>query len=252
MKNKVRDGYAQARSNLLIAILFTVINIVLAWMESDTMFLFSATIPYYYAVVAYYWGFMEYYVITAVILLGLLGCWYFSKKSKIGFIIPFIYFIIDAVFMLWMYDFQFDASMILDILFHAWILFYLVGGIMYKEQDEEIENENIVEKEISLEVDDTTDSETSSKYIRIAEDVKARIFLEETVLGRHVVYRRVGTVNELVINGKVYNEYDSLIERPHNLGAYINGHLIEVGITQTSQMYISLDGETIKKKMRWI
>ena len=115
---------------------------------------------------------------------------------------------------------------------------------MYKgNQKEHVE-------EIIIEVNDDIDSTQSSNYLRIAEDVKAKIFLEEYIMGKHVVYRRVKTVNELVINGKVYDEYEALVERPHNLQAKINGHLIEVGIAATSQMYISVDKEIIKKKLR--
>ena len=243
MRNN-KTTYDHSRSNLLIAILFTILNIALIFLETDTMFLFSATIPYYFALAGWYFESIIELVIGIVMIAVLLVFWIISKKHRIGLIISFIYFIIDTIFMLWLYDFQFDASMIIDLLFHVWIMFYLVSGIMYKgNQKEHVE-------EIIIEVNDDIDSTQSSNYLRIAEDVKAKIFLEEYIMGKHVVYRRVKTVNELVINGKVYDEYEALVERPHNLQAKINGHLIEVGIAATSQMYISVDKEIIKKKLR--
>lgn len=243
MRNN-KTTYDHSRSNLLIAILFTILNIALIFLETDTMFLFSATIPYYFALAGWYFESIIELVIGIVMIAVLLVFWIISKKHRIGLILSFIYFIIDTIFMLWLYDFQFDASMIIDLLFHVWIMFYLVSGIMYKgNQKEHVE-------EIIIEVNDDIDSTQSSNYLRIAEDVKAKIFLEEYIMGKHVVYRRVKTVNELVINGKVYDEYEALVERPHNLQAKINGHLIEVGIAATSQMYISVDKEIIKKKLR--
>ena len=243
MRNN-KTTYDHSRSNLLIAILFTILNIALIFLETDTMFLFSATIPYYFALAGWYFESIIELVIGIVMIAVLLVFWIISKKHRIGLILSFIYFIIDTIFMLWLYDFQFDASMIIDLLFHVWIMFYLVSGIMYKGK----KNEHV--EEIIIEVNDDIDSTQSSNYLRIAEDVKAKIFLEEYIMGKHVVYRRVKTVNELVINGKVYDEYEALVERPHNLQAKINGHLIEVGIAATSQMYISVDKEIIKKKLR--
>ena len=141
--------------------------------------------------------------------------------------------------MVWMYDFTFDASVIMDVLIHVWVLFYLVSGVIYgtkKDKDVEIVVEN----------------EVHDQVLRLAEDVKAKVFLEEEILGKQVIYRRVKTVNELVINGKVYDEYDALIEKPHQLYANIGEHTFEAGCNAKSQLYLALDGEIIKKKIRII
>lgn len=131
MKNQNKNAYDIARSNLLVAIVFTIINIVLVVLETDTMFLFSALIPYYFALIAYYSEIYFYYIIPIIIILLYLGCWYFSKKHVSGLIVSFVLFVLDTIFMLWLYDFQFDASMIIDVIFHVWILAYLIGGILY-------------------------------------------------------------------------------------------------------------------------
>lgn len=261
MKNSNKNGYEVARGNLLAVILFTVLNVVFIFLESDTMFLFSATIPYFCASIGYWWGLYGYFVVTGVVLLIYLACWYFSKKHKAWLIVALVMFIIDTIFMLWAYGFEFDTSMIVDLVFHIWVLFYLVGGVMYRGNNQKnIEKNDFVVDEMNsfqkkdFVFDEQKDIEKveNSSYLRLADDVKARIFLEEDILGKHVVYRRVNTINELVINGKVYDEYEALVERPHALRANINGHLIEAGISGTSQMYLSVDGEVIKKKMRWI
>ena len=48
------------------------------------------------------------------------------------------------------------------------------------------------------------------------------------------VMYRIGSVNELVVNGKVYDEMKAVIEFPHNLFANIGGHTIEAGYSDSS------------------
>ena len=60
-------------------------------------------------------------------------------------------------------------------------------------------------------------------------DVKCRVLLEKNVSGYQICYRRVKLVNELVINGMVYDEHKALLEFPHELYAKINGHHIMAG-----------------------
>ena len=65
-----------------------------------------------------------------------------------------------------------------------------------------------------------------------------------------VMYRRIRSVNELVVNGKVYDEMKAVIEFPHNLFAKIGGHTIEAGYSDSSNSYIRFDGQTIAEKKR--
>ena len=66
-----------------------------------------------------------------------------------------------------------------------------------------------------------------------------------------IVYRRVGTVNELVINGRVYDEKKTLFGWPHVLFAVVDGHRIEAGSVFTGWQwryacrYILFDGQQV-------
>ncbi len=82
--------------------------------------------------------------------------------------------------------------------------------------------------------------------------VKCKILLEARIDGYHICYRRVKTVNELVINGVVYDEKKGLIEFAHNLSATIDGHTMEAGYDEDSMSYISYDKKRIKEKKRLI
>ena len=87
--------------------------------------------------------------------------------------------------------------------------------------------------------------------LRNADKVKKeKILLSANVKDFCVMYRRIRSVNELVVNGKVYDEMKAVIEFPHNLFANIGGHTIEAGYSDSSNSYIRFDGQTIAEKKR--
>ena len=88
-------------------------------------------------------------------------------------------------------------------------------------------------------------------YIRYADtEAKHRILLEYNDDDLKVIYRRVGKVNELVVNGKVYAEYKALIEFEHKLRANVGGHLIEAGLDKENRSYLEIDGKLVEYKLR--
>jgi len=89
--------------------------------------------------------------------------------------------------------------------------------------------------------------------LRNADDAKkGRILLSASHKGYRIVYRRIRFVNELVVNGRVYDEKKAVVEFPHNLFASIDGHTVEAGYSDDSDSYIRFDGETIAEKKRLI
>ena len=94
---------------------------------------------------------------------------------------------------------------------------------------------------------------TDTPVLRNAEyGQKAKIFLKETVENYEIVYRRIKTVNELVINGWVYDEKKAVFEFEHNLKATVGGHVIEAGLDTDNFSYIMFDGERISQKERTV
>lgn len=82
--------------------------------------------------------------------------------------------------------------------------------------------------------------------------VKSRILLDAKIKEYEICYRRVKSVNELVINGMVYDEKKAILEFEHRLCATIDGHSIEAGLDSTTHSYIAFDGTIIKYKQRII
>ncbi|MBQ3183762.1 MAG: hypothetical protein IJB57_08835 [Clostridia bacterium] len=147
--------YNSARGNLLMVIVFTVVNILLLVTNSNSYFLFSAFVPYILVENGWYYtgkypveAYGEYYsdmafaadvvlyvlIAVAVIVLAVYFlCWLFSKKQRAGWIVvALVFFALDTVGYL-LYAFMYgmlDMSSVIDILFHAWVIYYLVGGLV--------------------------------------------------------------------------------------------------------------------------
>lgn len=144
--------YNSARYNLLGVIAFTAINLILLIANTGSYFLFSAYLPYFFVDMGMYLCNKypaEYYdeffqpletpfpdgvfyamiVIAVVILLAYLLCFIFSSKKRVGWLIAaLVFFGIDTAAYLLL--FGIDLTAILDILFHAWVIYYLVSGII--------------------------------------------------------------------------------------------------------------------------
>lgn len=81
---------------------------------------------------------------------------------------------------------------------------------------------------------------------------KTKILLSSKVKDYEIVYRRTKTVNELVVNGYVYDSMKALVEVTHELSAVVDGHEIAVGLDYESYSYIKFDGAVVAKKRRLI
>lgn len=261
-------NYNNGITNLLLIIAFSVINIVLLVANSNTYFLFSAFIPYFLVDVGmfytgtypeeYYYGlgFTEFLdksflvvtvVIAAVVLVLYLLCWLFAKKKKIGWLIfAVVMACIDTVAMLVLGGIAMES--IIDIIFHAWIIFSLINAVVTYNK-----LKKLPEEPLEIIPEGNAQPVQNSTVLRMADtEEKSRILLEAESGGYHIVYRRLKKTNELVVNGRVYDEYVALIEYPHTLTAIVDGHKIEIQYDMGSHMYIMLDGVMLAEKFRMI
>ena len=284
-KSQLELKYNTARMNLLMMIIFTAVNILFISLGSATYFLFSAAIPYYFVSLgAVMCGRMpaEYYedaeafefmnptfywimvVLAVVLILIYLLCWVASKKSSGWLVGATVLFGIDTLGMFYLYGF--NIEMIVDILFHIWVLIYLIIGLVAHNKLKNLPEEEPVDK---TEMQNTTDEgfaantdvneqnpnptaqEKPNSYIirEAAKDVKHRVLLEVHALDYDICYRRVKHTNELVINGNVYDEIQGVMEYPHTLKAWVDGHYI-AAIYNGTHSIISVDGENVAKKLR--
>lgn len=149
--------YMSARTNFLLVAIFTAINLCLLVANSNTYFLFSAYVPYMLVDLGMFlcgkypaelyegelagMEFLDdsFFVITLVIAVAILAfyvlTWFMSGKHRVGWMIAaLVLFAADTIIMFAMCGIALE--MILDILFHAWVLYYLAMGIYahYKQK----------------------------------------------------------------------------------------------------------------------
>lgn len=94
---------------------------------------------------------------------------------------------------------------------------------------------------------------SDSDALRYADmNIKSRILLQAEVGKYNICYRRVKTVNELIVNGVVYDEIKAIIEFEHELSATVDKHQIRAGYDDASYSYIEFDGEIVEYKRRII
>ena len=126
-----------ARHSLLLIMIFTVINMVMALLDSGSYFLFSISVPYYMTLLGMLmdYGTVGTYAITgtvigAVILVVYLLCWLLSKKKTGWLTVAFVLMIVDtaalALFTFTLYENP--AANLFDFLLHAWMLWDLFKG----------------------------------------------------------------------------------------------------------------------------
>lgn len=255
-KETVQQKYTKARNNLLLMLILTVINIILYFVGSDTMMLFSATVPYFGIIIGSVAGSQAFFMfcacIAAAILILYLLCWILSKDHYGWMIVALVLFILDTLAMIGMYLGIGEFSGILDVVIHAWVLYYLIVGVNSGKQLKNMPEEpvNDVEQE-QMEIPEGAEDLPHSPILRIADTtVKCRILAEADAAGHHICYRRVKRVNELVIDGYVYDEVEMLVEFAHALNARLDGHVFQVGFDGFAHSYIKVDGVQVARKLR--
>ena len=257
-KEVAEQRYTAARNNLLMMLIFTVINIVLFVSGSNTMFLFSATVPYCAAIYGMVLSEIPIFLImgmsiAVIVLVAYLLCWIFSKKHYGWMIGALVLFALDLVGLGYMYLTSSGGLDLIDTLFHLWVLYYLISGVYYGVKLSKMPADPPVWTQEAEETEELSGAETEtedSRPLRRADtEVKARILLEADAYGRHIVYRRVKRTNELVIGSYVYDEVEMLIESAHALTANLGGHTFVVGCDGVYS-YLEADGALVERKRR--
>lgn len=270
----LENKYSSARANLLIVVAFTLINIVLAFTDSSSYFLFSLFIPYMLVLLgamltgnlpgAYTAAELEIieflpnavFIIMAIVAAAFLAVFVVSwvvtkKKPAIGWLIASLVLasIDTGIFVLFG---GISLDTLIDLAFHVWVIVSLAGGISAHKKLKALPPEEEIVDTTAEVVEEGASLENSpilrSGYL----DEKCRVLLETEKDSLYITYRRVKKTNELVINNNVYDEYTALVEMPHTLTATFAGHKIEAGCDTASHSFIKIDGEIVAKKLRLV
>ena len=138
-KQTPEQKYNQARGNLMLVVVFTAINVVMLMLNSNTQFLFSAAFPSVaYALGDYlteYTGIEMFRVGALMLALGNIGlyllCWFCAKKHRGFMVFALVLFVLDCIaFLSEFVIFEIDASIGMDVVFHVWVLWALISGVI--------------------------------------------------------------------------------------------------------------------------
>ena len=264
--------FAGARVTLYIISALTVINVLSLLFNGSYYFFISASVPYVLVAVGMVFcgvlpeeiasdfahlqifdqSIFAMFIILAVAFIALyLMCAIFSKKGSVGWLITaLVLFCIDTVLM-FLY-FGFSGDMIIDAIFHIYIVVTLSISIYSYFKLKKLPNEEPLQEVVQADGAVLNENLYDSPVLRNADfSVKSRTLLECDFLNHKVLYRRVKKVNELVIDGKVYAEYVSRMEFNHALFAIVDGHKFVAGL-ENNLSFIEVDGAVLKQKLRWI
>lgn len=180
---KYQAKMRNARMYILIILALTVLNILFAFIGTDSYFLFSASIPYQLTVVS---GFLcgklpdvfyedipsftplpdlIFYVCVAISLVVLalyLISFLCTKRSKAFYTVAAILFTIDCVFMagVTIYD-GFSSGMIIDILLHGFLLYSFIVGAVASFKAKKLEKERNLHAPVQVTAQDVLSTDTT-------------------------------------------------------------------------------------------
>lgn len=123
------------------------------------------------------------------------------------------------------------------------LIVYVIGNSVYSKKEKETQNTKHKKR---------IEGENNSTMRPADLSVKSKILLSAEKDGYNIVYRRVKNVNELVVNGIVYDEKKGFFEFAHKLSVDLGGHTIEAGLDDDEYSYINFDGECIAFDERMI
>ena len=136
-REEVEMKYKRSRANLLLVIIVSVVNLFTLALNGS-YFLFSASIPAIPVELAMpmteeevvvFSDFIVPIIIGIILTVPYLLCWVFSKK-RVGWMIPaLVFFSFDCLYLFLLATID-PTAVIIDILFHAWVMFYLITGVI--------------------------------------------------------------------------------------------------------------------------
>lgn len=263
--------YKRGVDAILALVLFSGLNLALLLLNTDKYILFSTYISYYLGDYAMFYsgkysaeyyaefpdmqfygnGFFALFTALAVgCILFYLLCWYKARKNNGTWLVyAFSFFCLDTVFMFLVTGFS-VLNLLDNIKQLVLLVFLLMGSAAYKRLKEAKDEPQATVKAEAVAFSGT--GEYSPVLREAGEEKTVMTFVQAELHSHHIVFRRTKRANELVVDEKVYAEYQIFSEKEHTLEAVIDGHKIKAVYDGKHMTYIYADGKLIAKKVRLI
>lgn len=226
---------------LLMVAALTAINILLIAINASFYFPFSAYLPLLITGVGLSMGTttaLTVCIIISVIITVIYALLWFLSKKKTAFIaVALGLFLIDSGFMLAGIDWANPVSSLVDVLFHVWVISYLIIALVAKKklktmpEDEEPkqtvpfhEDYSAVKEPVAASTEQANDEKPELKSAPMyAYEGSGEARIDTSCNGRSIKVMRSFGQTELVIDGQVYDRYERIIEEAYKLGAKVQG-----------------------------
>lgn len=250
----LEQKYNNGRNNLMLVVIFTFVNVVLQLLDAGMYFLFSASFP----LLSVEFGralsirmFNDAYLVLGIVLAFVaIACYaalfFLSKKHRVCILIALILFCVDTLFLFWLLSLGFEASMVLDILFHVWVLFSLISGVKAWADLKKVPADEPLEP---LPAATERAPMQPSSPIRAGSD-KGKVILAQNVQNLLIVVKRVRGTTELLVNGWVYAESSRYAGNVYELNALVADNLITV-TDVSGVMSLFVNGYLVEQKRRY-
>ena len=132
---------ANGRYSLLLIVILTVVNLIMTILDTNTYFLFSASVPYYLVFVGMgiengfvdgAWNVKGTLTYTGLVIVAVyLLCWLLSKKRAGWLTAALVLFIVDTVALVVITFALYDSPMgkLVDFLLHIWAIVELIQAV---------------------------------------------------------------------------------------------------------------------------
>ena len=208
----IREKNESARSALKIAIILTIVNIVLAFVQGGLFFPFSITTPN----VLLAWGMSVSYWVGALIVVGIFAtCYYLSKRKPIFILIALILISIDSIWILFsVIDFGFDATNIINIVFRVWLIVAVAAGM-------------------------------SNKTATLI-PLDGKILITQDFNDLEIIIRQTENVVQLIINGDIYADIETEFKTDFTLDVQVDDNFFRLEYNnKTKEMRLLIDYELV-------
>lgn len=266
MKSKTAGAaYKAARGNLLAMLVLTAVNTLLALTGSDRYYLFTDFAAYIWAVFAR--GFYDFTGEAKWLVLGAAGavlvmavyflCWLLSKKRRGWLTAALVLFSVDTAALVAGLVTAFEASSILDVVFHGLLLWYLAMGVRRgREAMEEPEGQRETPEPLPQNTefyDASMGERPNSPSLGQPAEGKHRTLLTAAYGSHEIEVRRSYGLTELIVDGRVYGRQEGVVETGYTIRARVSGHDVEdveTEFTPTGKQLLRVDGQVIARKQR--
>ena len=250
--------YQRGRSSLLLMIVITALNTLLAATGSETYYVFTNYAAYFCALYGRLFynqmGESLYLILgcaaSALVLVPYLLCWIFSKKRRGWLIAATVMFTVDTLFVVGDAILYMDLGYLLDVVIHVWVLVELVLAICSGKEALAEMNAPPQPADVAFHDASVVALPDTSALGMPQEERKYRVIVETMYGSRTVQVRRSYGLTELVIDGRLYGKREGVAEMPYRLTARVDGHEIATALQPNNVQTIEVDGRIVAKKFR--